>query len=81
MLQFGCDGLELHDIVAVWCAIQNPPVRHEGQHGLPGPGLKQGWKAMNRQFDIERQVMRRHFFLPSDRTYQDRRAHTGNADC
>jgi hypothetical protein len=54
MLQFGCDGLELHDIVAVWCAIQNPPIRHEGQHGLPGPEMKQGWKAMNRQFDIER---------------------------
>ncbi|RDB25389.1 Inosine-uridine preferring nucleoside hydrolase [Hypsizygus marmoreus] len=44
MLQFGKDAMELHDIVAVWCAIENPP----------GLSLSDGWKARSRLFDIER---------------------------
>lgn len=46
MLQFGNDAMELHDIVAVWCAIENPP---RGDNTLAS-----GWKAWNRTFDIER---------------------------
>ncbi|KAJ7690629.1 Inosine/uridine-preferring nucleoside hydrolase domain-containing protein [Mycena rosella] len=49
MLQFGKDAMELHDIVAVWCAIENPPVPDGAADTL---GL--GWKARNRTFDIER---------------------------
>ena len=52
MLGFGKDALELHDIVAVWCAIDNPPVANEGRDGLPT--LEKGWKALKRVFDIER---------------------------
>lgn len=50
MLDFGVDAMELHDIVAVWCAIQNPPVADES--GMPQLG--EGWKAIKRVFDIER---------------------------
>ena len=49
MLQFGKDAMELHDIVAVWCAIANPP-QPEGQM----PELSPGWAATGRAFDIER---------------------------
>jgi hypothetical protein len=52
MLEFGKDAMELHDIVAVWCAIENPPVIDEGIDGMPK--LSQGWKAIKRVFDIER---------------------------
>ncbi|KAJ7647592.1 nucleoside hydrolase [Roridomyces roridus] len=45
MLAFGKDAMELHDIVAMWCAIENPP-------GVDT--LAVGWKARNRVFDIER---------------------------
>jgi len=44
MLKFGKDAMELHDIVAVWCAIENPP----------GRDLSAGWKTRIRVFDIER---------------------------
>ncbi|PFH52035.1 hypothetical protein AMATHDRAFT_141159, partial [Amanita thiersii Skay4041] len=44
MLRFGKDAMELHDIVAVWCAIDNPP----------GEALKAGWVAKERKFDVER---------------------------
>jgi hypothetical protein len=44
MLQFGKDAIELHDITAVWCAIENPP----------SDFLSPGWKARPRTFDIER---------------------------
>ncbi|ESK91042.1 inosine-uridine preferring nucleoside hydrolase [Moniliophthora roreri MCA 2997] len=44
MLKFGKDALELHDIVAVWCAICNPP-------SMP---LAPGWEEATRLFDIER---------------------------
>ncbi|KAJ6558528.1 Inosine/uridine-preferring nucleoside hydrolase domain-containing protein [Mycena vulgaris] len=49
MLQFGKDSMELHDIVAVWCALENPPVPDSGADTLAS-----GWKARNRVFDIER---------------------------
>ncbi|KAK2467831.1 hypothetical protein APHAL10511_000126 [Amanita phalloides] len=44
MIQFGKDGMELHDIVAVWCAIENPP----------NTSLNDGWVVAKRKFDIER---------------------------
>ncbi|GLB37284.1 putative inosine-uridine preferring nucleoside hydrolase [Lyophyllum shimeji] len=44
MLKFGKDAMELHDIVAVWCAIENPPGRE----------VSAGWKTRSRVFDIER---------------------------
>ncbi|KAJ7755736.1 Inosine/uridine-preferring nucleoside hydrolase domain-containing protein [Mycena maculata] len=45
MLQFGKDAMELHDIVAVWCAIENPP---------GADTLAPGWQGRKRVFDIER---------------------------
>ncbi|KAJ6602166.1 Inosine/uridine-preferring nucleoside hydrolase domain-containing protein [Mycena sp. CBHHK59/15] len=49
MLEFGKDAMELHDIVAVWCAIENPPTPDGGVDALAP-----GWKARSRAFDIER---------------------------
>jgi len=46
MLQFGKDAMELHDVVAVWCAIENPPAA--------GFNLAPGWNGKSRIFDIER---------------------------
>ena len=46
MLQFGKDAIELHDIVAVWCAIENPPV--------PDFSIAPGWEGRTRTFEIER---------------------------
>lgn len=48
MLEFGKDEMELHDIVAVWCAIANPPFP-DGEHAF----LAEGWHAHFRVFDIE----------------------------
>ncbi|KAH7926519.1 nucleoside hydrolase [Leucogyrophana mollusca] len=53
MNEFGKDAMELHDIVAIWCAIENPP---EG----PGkttdlPKMAHGWAVTGRTFDIERE--------------------------
>ena len=49
MLQFGKDAMELHDIVAVWCAIEHPPFPdHEALT------FAKGWQASARVFDIER---------------------------
>ncbi|KAK0494899.1 nucleoside hydrolase [Armillaria luteobubalina] len=45
MLQFGKDAMELHDIVAVWCAIVNPPL---------STALSPGWSIHKRTFEIER---------------------------
>jgi inosine-uridine nucleoside N-ribohydrolase len=51
MLDWGKDALELHDIVAIWCAIENPPeINPVG--GLPG--MSTGWVIAERTFDIER---------------------------
>ena len=44
MLTFGKDGMELHDVVAVWCAIDNPPAEV----------LNKGWIVTERKFNIER---------------------------
>jgi len=49
MLQFGKDAMELHDIVAVWCAIENPPFA-DSEATKPGTG----WQGQSRVFDIER---------------------------
>ncbi|KAF8160940.1 Inosine/uridine-preferring nucleoside hydrolase domain-containing protein [Crassisporium funariophilum] len=49
MLQFGKDAMELHDIVAVWCAIENPPFPD-----TETMTLAPGWHGTNRVFDIER---------------------------
>ncbi|THV06747.1 nucleoside hydrolase [Dendrothele bispora CBS 962.96] len=45
MLQFGKDAMELHDIVAMWFALSNPPRKNT---------LNFGWKVSKRVFDIER---------------------------
>ncbi|KIK68896.1 hypothetical protein GYMLUDRAFT_34898 [Collybiopsis luxurians FD-317 M1] len=51
MNKFGIDAMELHDIVAVWCAINYPSFSN-------GSSMKEtavpGWKAVKRLFDIER---------------------------
>lgn len=47
MLEFGKDGMEMHDVVAVWCAIENPP----------NEPLKNGWIVGQRKFDVERWVV------------------------
>jgi inosine-uridine nucleoside N-ribohydrolase len=49
MLQYGKDAVELHDIVAVWCAIENPPYSDDEPMVLAP-----GWQGCNRIFDIER---------------------------
>lgn len=54
MIEFGKDAMELHDIVAVWCAIENPPVASEAAGAIPT--LQEGWKAVKRKFDVERSV-------------------------
>ncbi|EKM54529.1 uncharacterized protein PHACADRAFT_210325 [Phanerochaete carnosa HHB-10118-sp] len=55
MIMFGKDAMELHDIVAVWCAIENPPPSDEelAQAG-PLPVLKGRWGAVRRKFQVER---------------------------
>ena len=53
MLSFGKDALELHDPVAVWFAIENPPGKESA--GQP-PVLKHGWRTTRRQFQVERWV-------------------------
>ena len=51
MLSFGKDVMELHDPVAVWFAIENPPGKEStGQ----SPVLKHGWRTTRRQFQVER---------------------------
>ena len=58
MLQFGKDAVELHDIVAVWCAIENPPVSDEQQFGHGSkPILTTPWSAEHRIFQVERYNM------------------------
>ena len=54
MLEFGKDAMELHDIVAVWCAVENPPCAVEDDRPNAVPKLKEGWKARRRLFQIER---------------------------
>ena len=45
MRAHGLDGMELHDIAAVWAAIAHPP-------GLEGPAP--GWTVRRRRFEMER---------------------------
>lgn len=53
MLSFGKDAMELHDPVAVWFVIENPPGKEStGQ----SPVLKPGWRTTRRQFQVERWV-------------------------
>ena len=52
MVSYGKDAMELHDIVAVWCALANPPVEVEAAGAVPT--LQPGWKASRRKFQIER---------------------------
>ena len=49
MLQYGKDAMELHDIVAVWCAIENPPFADNET-----TKLATGWQGQSRVFEIER---------------------------
>ncbi|KAJ7251812.1 nucleoside hydrolase [Mycena haematopus] len=62
MLQFGKDAMELHDIVAMWCAIENPPVSNSHVDTLAP-----GWSARIRVFDIERTGELTRGFLVVDR--------------
>ncbi|KAJ8689741.1 hypothetical protein PTI98_012611 [Pleurotus ostreatus] len=50
MLEFGKDAMELHDIVAVWCAIANPQIGKNIEDGSLSPG----WRMVKRKFEIER---------------------------
>jgi hypothetical protein len=52
MQGFGYDAMELHDIVAVWCAIENSRVVGSDQDGLPK--LSKGWEGTRRLFTVER---------------------------
>ncbi|KAJ3540288.1 hypothetical protein NM688_g6249 [Phlebia brevispora] len=55
MLTFGKDAMELHDIVVVWCAIDNPPEKDEITNNVAHiPTLINGWGAVHRKFDVER---------------------------
>jgi hypothetical protein len=62
MLEFGKDGMELHDIAAVWAALANPPSLYIGSQD-PCP-MSEGWRARKRVFDIERLATR---YFPSSR--------------
>ena len=48
MRALGQDGMQLHDIAAVWAAIAHPP-------GLEGAA--RGWTVRRRRFEMERCVM------------------------
>lgn len=50
MCEFGKDAMELHDLVAVWCAIENP----NSVEDPTGDRFGEGWRAVRRRFDIER---------------------------
>ncbi|KAI0812525.1 nucleoside hydrolase [Irpex lacteus] len=55
MLSFGKDAMELHDIVAVWFATQNPPSRSRSAAVSAGPySLREHWAAIPRHFQVER---------------------------
>ena len=83
MLSFGKDVMELHDPVAVWFAIENPPGKESA--GQP-PILKHGWRTTRRQFQVERWVSSRLIRKSATHrtllyAYQDRRIHTRDAGC
>ena len=57
MLLFGKDAMELHDIVAVWCAVENPPPSDaELAAAISTPVLSKKWKTVRRRFQVERSV-------------------------
>lgn len=52
MLSFGEDAMELHDVAAIWCAIESPPIQTNiSANTCP---LNNGWRARKRILDIER---------------------------
>lgn len=53
MIKFGKDAMELHDAVAVWCAIENPPAA-DGEDITIMPKLSENWRITRRKFEIER---------------------------
>lgn len=53
MLSFGKDAMELHDPVAVWFAIENPPGKESADRS---PVLRHGWRTTRRRFQVERWV-------------------------
>lgn len=55
MLEFGNDAMELHDVVAVWAAAKNPPVKDDAEE--VDLGLMEGWNATRRKFAMERYVL------------------------
>lgn len=55
MLEFGNDAMELHDVVAVWAAAKNPPVKDDAEE--VDLGLMEGWGATRRKFAMERYVL------------------------
>ncbi|KZT11005.1 nucleoside hydrolase [Laetiporus sulphureus 93-53] len=52
MIEFGKDAMELHDIVALWCAIENLPSPDDAVGAIPT--LQPGWRATKRKFEVER---------------------------
>lgn len=50
MQSYGKDAMELHDIVAIWCAMENPSFPDSK---FDGPCLIPGWHALRRTFGIE----------------------------
>lgn len=52
MIEFGKDAMELHDIVAIWCAIENPSDPTDNEDDLPV--MSPGWAVVKRNFSIER---------------------------
>jgi len=51
MLSLGKDTMELHDPVALWFVIENPPGKESADKP---PVLKHGWRTTRRQFQVER---------------------------
>lgn len=51
MLYFGKDLMELHDPLAVWLAIENPPGKESAGQS---PVLKHGWRTTRRRLQVER---------------------------
>lgn len=75
MVSYGKDAMELHDIVAVWCAIENPPIQKAGEVSTLSPG----WKGFHRIFDIERNGELTRGMLVVDRR-DDQTAHAPGAN-
>lgn len=52
MLEFGKDEMEMHDVVAVWAAVENPPAKDLEER----IGSADGWSVTRRKFAMERYV-------------------------